>query len=369
MESSHLPQSNVATPPLDDASLAAILESPEQISMLPLPRPSPHYGDANGRFTESAPIKVTFPARPVPVAVGTVLATALDRRWQSYREQLRQCQQKSSTAAVHQLRVATRRLLAQFALLSCVAPSAALEKARRILKRRLAALGDLRDTQVRRIFIDQQAASFPELVLLRAWLHRRERRLVKSAAEKVSRFKTKKLEKCICAMIEDLATNAGGFRAQRRLASAVLRAAAKAFAEAVERRRAINLADLRTIHQTRVAFKRFRYMLESLSPGLTGLSKRQLRALAYYQRKMGIIQDLEVMQACVARFIRENKKREALLRPFGRYLRRRRVRALRSFLKSADRLFEFWPPAARAARGDSVSTRNAAGCPRPPDAW
>jgi CHAD domain-containing protein len=275
--------------------------------------------------------------------VGPILAAALDRRWQSYRKQLRLCQAKFSEEAVHELRVATRRLLAQFTLLSCVTPSAALEKARRVLKRRLAALGDLRDAQVQRLFIEQKAASFPELVLLHAWLQRRERRLTKSAAEKVNRFKTRKLERWIAAMSGDLTANAGRSRAQRQLASAVLRAAA-----------------LRTIHQTRVAFKRFRYILESLSPGITGLSKRQLRALAYYQRKMGIIQDLEVIQACVARYVRVDNRRKALLQRFSRHLAQRRARALRSFLKSADHLFEFWPPAALLARNDSCPTRNAA---------
>ena len=100
--------------------------------------------------------------------------------------------------------------------------------------------------------------------------------------------------------------------------------------------------------------------MESLSPGIAGLSRRQLRALAYYQRKMGIIQDLEVMQACVDRYTREDKKRGALLQRFSRHLRQRRARTLRSFLESADRIFEFWPPAALAARGDSVPTRTAA---------
>ena len=101
-------------------------------------------------------------------------------------------------------------------------------------------------------------------------------------------------------------------------------------------------------------------MVESLSPALTGLGKRQLRALAYYQRKMGIIQDLEVMQRCVARFLREHQRAEAALRPFCRHLRQRRLRALRSFLKSADRLFDFWPPARLAAPAEFASTRNAA---------
>jgi CHAD domain-containing protein len=218
----------------------------------------------------------------------------------------------------------------------------------------------LRDTQVQRLFIEQKTASFPELVLVRDWLERRERRLAQSAAEKVNRFKTRKLERWIAAMSGDLTANAGRSRAQRQLASAVLRAAAQAFAEAVERRQAIDLADLRTIHQTRVAFKRFRYILESLSPGITGLSKRQLRALAYYQRKMGIIQDLEVIQACVARYVRVDNRRKALLQRFSRHLAQRRARALRSFLKSADHLFEFWPPAALLARNDSCPTRNAA---------
>ena len=358
MEPSHLPQSNVATPPPPCDGLAAILASPD--SLLPLPCPPGRTGDATGLLTEPAPIRLTFPARPVPVAVGPILAAALDSRWQSYRKQLRQCQQKFSEEAVHELRVATRRLLAQFTLLNCVAPSDALKKARRILKRRLVALGDLRDAQVQRRFIEQKAVGFPELVLLRAWLQRREGRLARSARGKVKRFKIRKLERWIAAMIGDLTAQASRSRAQRQLASAVLRAAAQAFAEAVERRRAINLADLRTIHQTRVAFKRFRYILESLSPGITGLSKRQLRALAYYQRKMGIIQDLEVMQACVARYTRVDKKREALLQRFSRHLRERRGRALRSFLKSADRLYQFWPPAALVDRADSVPTQNAA---------
>ena len=359
MESSQLPQSSLATPPPAGAALAAILEQPGLIpTTLPcLPQPT---GDVTGRLAESTTIRLAFPAAQAPVAVGLVLAAALDSRWQSYCEQLRRCQEHFSEEAVHQLRVATRRLLAQITLLSCVAPSAEREKARRVLKRRLAALGDLRDAQVQRLFIEQKAVSFPELVLLRAWLQRRERRLAKSAAAKVACFKTRKLDRWTAVMIEGLTASARKSRVQSQLASAVLHAAAQAFTEAVERRRAIDPADPQTIHQTRVAFKRFRYTMETLSPAITGLSKRQLRALAYYQRKMGIIQDLEVMRACVAQYTRGDKKRDALLQRFSRHVLQRRARALRSFLKSADRLFEFWPPAALAARDQSVPTRSAA---------
>ncbi len=348
MESNYLPPSSIATLPPQGTGAIAFLEAPVAATSPSLSRP-PGSGlqPANAESHPSHRSTIPLPGVPSlsPSAFAPALAKALDDRWHTYRKQLRQCQEEFTEEGVHELRVATRRLLAQFVLLECVAPSASLEKGRRILKRRLAALGDLRDTQVQRLFVELKTARFPELALLHAWLRRRERRLVRSAAGKVNRWRTRKLEKWVAAMATKLSANTRGSRAQSQLAAAVVRATAHAFAEAVQHRRAINPADPRTIHQTRVAFKRFRYMMESLSPALTGLSKRQLRALAHYQRRMGIIQDLEVLRRCVARFIHENSKTEPLLRPFCRHLQQRCTRAVHSFLKSADRLFEFWPPA------------------------
>jgi CHAD domain-containing protein len=289
-----------------------------------------------------------------------MLAEALESRWQTYRKQLRHCQEVFSAKGVHELRVATRRLLAQFVLLDCVTAGSPLEKARRVLKRRLTALSDLRDTHVQLFLVDRKITAYPELAVLRAWIQRHGRRLFESAEDNVRHCKTKKLEKWVSVMAKKLTANARRSRAQERLASAVLRATARSFVEAVQRRQAIDLAELRTVHQTRVAFKRFRYMVESLSPALTGLSKRQLRTLAYYQRKMGIIQDLEVMQRCVTRFLQEHSKAEPVLRRFCRHLRQRRSRALRSFLKTADRLFDFWPPTKLASSARPTTAQSVA---------
>ena len=84
--------------------------------------------------------------------------------------------------------------------------------------------------------------------------------------------------------------------------------------------------------------------MESLSPDFTGLGKRQLRALAHYQQRMGVLQDLEIIERCIAGYERQEAGIGTLLAPFNRYLQITRARALRSFLKSADDLFEFWPP-------------------------
>lgn len=364
METDPLMQPNAPVPaPTSGSAAPGSLQQPEAFptpSILPLPC-SPHRaGDSASQSDRPVATRLPFAPGRLPATAGVGLTEGLEKRWKSYRKQLRRCQEEFSQDAVHELRVASRRLLAQFTLLGCVVPSAALEKARRILKGRLATLGDLRDAQVQLGFVAQQEARFPELEPLGAWLGRRERRLVKSAAKKVNRFRTRKLGKWIAVLSTDLTAHTANSRARKQLVSAVLRATANAYGEAVRRRRAIDTADMGTIHQTRVAFKRFRYMMESLSPGITGLSKRQLRTLAYYQRKMGIIQDLKVMQDCVASFVREYRKMEPSLRPFCRYLRQRRAHALRSFLKSADHLLEFWPPARLAAPTRSALTRNAA---------
>ena len=296
--------------------------------------------------TDATP-KVSPPSRSTarPAASAQSLDRVLATRWETYSEQLRRCREAFSEEAVHELRVATRRLLAQFVLLECVAASASLEKARRSLKRRLSELGALRDTQVQLAFFRQHAERYPGLQPLLRWMEQRERRLIKSAALAVRNSGTRKLGKRLKLLQDALAEASARPQRQRRLAAAALQATTLAYRDVVKRRKAIDISDVRTVHQTRVAFKRFRYLVESLSPDLTGLTRRRLRKLAYYQRRMGIIQDLEVIQRGLAEFVSEKRHQENALREFRRYLAQRRMRALKRFLSSADAVLGFWPPA------------------------
>jgi CHAD domain-containing protein len=281
---------------------------------------------------------------PLSTEVGPFLANSLRNRWESYRGQLRSCQAKFSEEAVHELRVATRRLMAQIVMLGCIAPAKAADNARMLLKRRLKALGELRDTHVQRLFIEKQMSRFPELIFVRDFLQRQERRLERSAAEKVKDFKIRKLEKWVSRLSEYLVKCGAEPADAARLSTEVVQAANQAFAEVVRRRQAIEPGRPSTVHRTRIAFKKFRYMVEALSPDLTGLTKGNMRALARYQKRMGILQDLEVMQQCIQDFAQQHEGMKTLLESFNRYLQSRRARSLRSFLESADDLFQFWPP-------------------------
>ena len=113
---------------------------------------------------------------------------------------------------MHELRVASRRLMAQLVMLSCVTGAPEAGEARRVLKRRLKALGSLRDAPVLRLFAERQSHRFPELLLVRDFLEKRESRLEKTVATKVAKFKTRKLEQRILSLGERLARAPRGGR-------------------------------------------------------------------------------------------------------------------------------------------------------------
>jgi len=344
MSSTQPRQSNVASLPPPKCGVLAVLPSGAESAVLPNFAhftPSPRNRQTNG-FTNAN--HQTFGAWHVRTAVGPFLANSLHNRWESYRGQLRNCQENFSEEAVHELRVATRRLMAQIVMLGCVIPGKIAENARVLLKRRLKALGELRDVHVQRLFVEKQMTRFPELLFVRDFLQRRERRLERAAAEKVRDFKTRKLEKWVSRLSEHLVGKHAKSGDAVRLSTLVVQAADQAFVDVAHRRRAIAPAHPSTVHRTRIAFKKFRYMVEALSPDLTGFNKADLRSLACYQKRMGVLQDLEVMQECVQDFAQNQGSMKTLLEPFNRYLQNRRARALRTFLESADDLFRFWPP-------------------------
>jgi CHAD domain-containing protein len=272
-------------------------------------------------------------------------AQTLSIRWDLYRGRLDQCRKRPSVDSVHDLRVATRRLMALLLMLQSMRSSGGkTDKFSRLLKRQLKSLGPLRDAHVQQQFIEQQVERFPELLLLRKYVKRREKQALKTAACQIRDFKMKQLGRWVRRLILAILEREKNVARNQRLTAAGLKCADGAYAETVRRRQSIDSSDLKTIHKTRVAFKKFRYVVESLPPEITGLTRRDLRMLDGYQRKMGAIQDLEVVQNGLTEFLRGHRNAERLLGPFSEYLRRRQRLALRSFSKSADRLSGFWSP-------------------------
>jgi CHAD domain-containing protein len=228
-------------------------------------------------------------------------------------------------------------------LLDCLASGPNLERVRRALKKRLKQLGELRDTHVQLVFVHAYLDHFPEIQVVEKYLEKRERKLVKDAARNVRRLPLKKLCKWIQRISEELTEQEETAELRKRRLAALTKAARQAFDAVLEHRAAVDPRRPSTIHRTRISFKKFRYMLETLAPLVPGLGARELRALALYQRRMGRIQDFEVLQGMLTAFLEHTPGAECVLERFRTFLSKARRQAIRQFLARADQVYGFWP--------------------------
>lgn len=275
------------------------------------------------------------------------LGTALPRQWRRYRKRLQRCQRKFSAAAVHDSRIETRRLLATFELLAAFISADELRKPRRALKQHLDAFDDLRDTQVQLATVAPMRRGSPAARTFHAWLGQRETRCIRAARQAVRQIKTRRLGKRIAALDVELCRQRKSTTPDQafRIAQTAIRLA---FAQVGRLCRRVKTADTRTIHRTRIAFKRFRYMVEALAPLLPAVTDQAREAMRVYQAMMGDIQDSKVMLAALDQFM-ESEDAAATQRLRDEFVRRRE-QLVQGYIAVAQQLWLFWPPGKLAPR-------------------
>lgn len=270
------------------------------------------------------------------------LAESVRAMRRRYRKRLARCQKKFSEEAVHELRIETRRLLALLDLLRALRVGDAIKKTRKEFKRRLDAFDELRDTHVQLTLLDPLWRQFPEARDLDPWLRRREADLIRQLRHEISATRQGRWERRLKALQKQ-------FRKLARKGDAhggdslVVAALTAAFAEVTALRARVRRERTETIHQLRVAFKRFRYLSELLQPLLPRLTNRCLRRMQQYQATMGDIQDMEVLLAGIEQARQERVISAATGRALRRELRRRRRQLTARFWAAIDELAEFSP--------------------------
>jgi CHAD domain-containing protein len=282
----------------------------------------------------------------MPARAATSLAMSLAKRVkamrQRYRKRLERCQRKFSEGAVHDLRIETRRLLAMLDLLRALRVPGPLRKIRKVFKKRLDAFDELRDTHVQLSLLRPLWRQFPEARGLDALFSRREERLINELRKGVHATKQARLERRLKSVEKQLRASAGDMqRAAPR--PAVLAALREAFDRVVALRQRIRPSRTATIHRTRVAFKRFRYMCELLHPYLPGVKAEDLRRMRDYQALMGNLQDSEVLLAGIRRAVEDKEISGRAVSVLQRELLGRRQELIGVYLAAADRLFGFDP--------------------------
>ncbi len=230
----------------------------------------------------------------------------LQRLWQDYREKHRRCQRRCRRDSVHDLRVATRRLLAHLDLLRVLINHEALDKSRRLLKARLGSFAELRDTQVQLDCVTRQIRAFPELQPLRDALEKSERRAIEAAADSLAQDRNHKLRQHLSVVTSRLAAAVAEPGAGHRQALAIREALQARFQQVVQRQqRAAAATD--GIHRVRVTMKKYRYLLEALQPILRRFSPPRFQRLVNFQEVTGEIHDIDVLLARLGAMVKKEK--------------------------------------------------------------
>jgi len=272
------------------------------------------------------------------------LDSALRQQWKRYRKALQRCQRHFSEDAVHDSRVECRRLLAQLELLGVLAAARDFKKARAALKDHLDNFDELRDTQVLLLLLGQQNEAFPETRPLRQALLRREKRCLAKAARSIRTVKTGRVKQFVTLVRRHLAGARLSPERRTRERRSILHAIDQAFAQVVERRRKMDPGNVATLHRTRVAFKKFRYMVEVLHRLVPGISAARLEAMQGFQTLFGNLQDTDVFLGRLDKYARKDPQRARTLAAFRHWLLKRRTGQIDACLRHADMIHEFWPP-------------------------
>jgi CHAD domain-containing protein len=287
------------------------------------------------------------------VNASSVLLEALGVRHHHFVAQLARVRRRPSEPGVHDLRVASRRLIAVMDLVSGVVVDPRIRKRRNLLK----GFNALRDAHIQRIALRKLRIAFPPAGTYLRGMQVQERSLLRSAGRSVRAFDTNAVREVI-AEAEDGLLN---LTINHVLASATETVAmgmlADAFTRVVKKRRLLNGADPATIHRLRVSFKQFRYSLEVLAPLLPWVNDDFRSKLNAYQTAMGDIQDFVVLLEGIAAFEAQRPitGRMALI-AVREHLLRHRSEATDAFLANADVLFTFWRPSEFCRISDSPSS-------------
>ncbi len=270
-----------------------------------------------------------------PLLVNEFLLEALDQRWKNYRAELKRCRAEFSNEAVHDLRVAARRMLALIQLLNSISPRPRLQKLNRAFKDQLDEFDGLRDTQVILAEISETIQELPQLQEFENHLKNVEKKLLKTLRKKLKVIDLFDVSKRIRRMRTSLQRESNG-----DLVLQIFRAVDDAFLLTKQRQSWINPAQASTIHRVRIAFKTFRYMVEIVHPLLQDFPSGNLKQMHDYQSLMGEIQDVEVIMQALADAPVHAASFDS--EPVRRYYERDHADAISAYMEHMHQLDTFW---------------------------
>jgi CHAD domain-containing protein len=309
---------------------------------------------ATGEATTGSAAKSTVAdsasAPPPAASLGDGLARVLDSRWMRYRAQRESLLGRFSEPAVHDLRVALRRLMTVLQLLHRLRVLGRPRALKRRLKARFKSLSRLRDVQVERRLLADTASD--DLHGFSEHLQDTEARLTAQARRQVEDGADAAVAGHMARVRDGLARYHARKDGKRRLRRGLGREVDRLARRAERRLGRVRARRPRTVHRLRLAFKAYRYALEAIAelqpaPELEAL----LPDAKSWQTRMGDIQDSRVLTSALAAYRLDKTQHVAGLRKAGQHMKAGRMAALEDFCERLEDMEAFLKVSRMAAHG------------------
>jgi Uncharacterized conserved protein len=234
-----------------------------------------------------------------------ILLEAFDKRWKDFQFRFNLYRAEASEESVHDLRVASRRLLSILELIRNFSPSPRLQNLRNYFKDQLNSYDELHDTQVMIVEIEEVLDEFPEVEPFLAALEKREKRLMRDAEKIADQVKLENLNRRVASIyteVESLIEN------PEELVEEAFCAVDDAYSLVLHRVDALKRNQVATIHRLRIAMKKFRYLIEIISSIISQYPIQTMNFMHEFQDVMGEIQDVEILLSSLKRYYQEQKQ-------------------------------------------------------------
>lgn len=268
----------------------------------------------------------------------SILLSAFDERWKKFRAQHKACRMEFTDEAVHDLRVTSRRLLAVLGLAKVLVPHPRVRKARQIIKQMIEDLNELRDVQVMLVETSENIEMTPELKPFRKFLKKREAKLMRAAYKRIKQNGLSELSKRTGKIRESLEKEE---QASPQFNERLLEAAHNAYALAEQAYGQVDPLQASSIHRLRLAFKKFRYLVEMIHPLVKDFPIGNFENMHKYQGMMGNIQDAEVFLNSFLEYVKEHSP-QTDTENVTQFCNARLKSLIVDFMENKGEVFTFW---------------------------
>jgi CHAD domain-containing protein len=232
--------------------------------------------------------------------IAAFIIGAIEKSFKLYSLRFNQVKTQFSEESVHDVRVSIRRMLALVNLIYAVLPNKNLKSVIKILVKQVGMFSPLRDTQVMMLKVKKMTKEYPILGIFYTHLQARESRLIIKLKHKLSNLDFVDIEGLVFfhryylkSRVDKLDVKFSDF----------VTAANDHYLQVLTRYEDSIRSDMRSVHKTRLGFKRFRYTMEILGPYLN-LKHDYYMNLKSFQTVMGSIQDNNVFVDSIETFFR-----------------------------------------------------------------